>query len=61
MLDWKPDKLAQNAPANQWPGKSDKLTQGVNNQTSYPRVQWENTLEKKGGYRTPRKREEVTL
>ena len=35
-------------PANQRPGKPDKLSQGVHNQTSYPRVQWENTLDKMG-------------
>ena len=35
-------------PANQRPGKPDKLSQGVHNQTSYPRVQWENTLDKRG-------------
>ena len=39
MLEWEPDKLAQ----------------GVHKQTRYPRVQWENTLDKKGGYRTPGK------
>ena len=26
---------------------------GSESQTSYPRVQWENTLDKKGGYRIP--------
>ena len=41
-------------PANQRLGKPDKLSQDAHNQTSYPRVQWENTLDKKGGYRTPR-------
>ena len=35
-------------PANQKLGKPDKLSQGVHNQTSYPRVQWENTLDKRG-------------
>ena len=34
-------------PANQRPGKSDKLSQGAHKQTSYPRVQWENTLDKR--------------
>ena len=44
-------------PANQRLGKPDNLSQGAHNHTSYPRVQWENTLDKKGGYRTPGKRE----
>ena len=35
-------------PTNQRPGKSDKLSQGTYNQTSYPRVQWGNTLNKRG-------------
>ena len=35
-------------PANQRPRKPDKLPQGVHNQTSYPRIQWENTLDKRG-------------
>ena len=34
-------------PANQGLGKPDKLAQGVHKQTSYPRVQWENTLDKR--------------
>ena len=34
--------------ANQRPGKPDKLCQGAHNQTSYPRIQWENTLDKRG-------------
>ena len=33
-------------PANQRPWKPDKLSQGVHKQTSYPRVQWRNTLDK---------------
>ena len=33
---------------NQRPGKPDKLSQCAHNQTSYPRVQWENTLDTKG-------------
>ena len=39
-------------PANQRLRKPDKLSQGVHKQTSYPRVQWKNTLDKGGGYRT---------
>ena len=35
-------------PANQSLRKPDKLFQGVHNQTSYPRVQWGNTLNKRG-------------
>ena len=35
-------------PANQRLGKPDKLSQGAHNQTSYPRVQWEITLDKRG-------------
>ena len=35
-------------PANQRLGKLDKLSQGTHNQTSYLRVQWENTLDKRG-------------
>ena len=35
-------------PANQRPGKPDKITQGAHNQISYPRIQWENTLDKRG-------------
>ena len=34
-------------PANQRPGKPDKLSQGAHKQTSYPRVQWGNTLDKR--------------
>ena len=34
-------------PANQRLRKPDKLSQGAHNQTSYPKVQWENTLDKK--------------
>ena len=34
-------------PANQRLGKPDKLSQGAHKQTSYPRVQWENTLYKR--------------
>ena len=32
---------------NQRLGKPDKLSHGAHNQTSYPRVQWENTLDKR--------------
>ena len=32
----------------QRPWKPDKLSQGAHNQTSYPRIQWENTLDKRG-------------
>ena len=35
-------------PANQRPRKPDKLSQGAHSQTSYPRIQWENTLDKRG-------------
>ena len=35
-------------PANQRPRKPDKLSQGAHDQTSYPKIQWENTLDKKG-------------
>ena len=34
--------------ANQRPRKPDKLSQGGYNQTSYPKIQWENTLDKRG-------------
>ena len=34
--------------ANQRPRKPDKLSQGAHNQTSYPRIQWEITLDKRG-------------
>ena len=34
-------------PANQRLRKPDKLSQGLHNQTNYPRVQWENTLDKR--------------
>ena len=34
-------------PASQRPGKPDKLSHGAHKQTSYPRVQWENTLDKR--------------
>ena len=34
--------------ANQGLRKPDKLSQGAHNKTSYPRVQWENNLNKKG-------------
>ena len=35
-------------PANQKLWKPDKLSQGAHNQASYPSVQWENTLDKRG-------------
>ena len=35
-------------PANQRPRKPDKLSQGAHNQTNYPKIQWENTLDKRG-------------
>ena len=35
-------------PPNQSLRKPDKLSQGAHSQTSYPRVQQENTLDKKG-------------
>ena len=34
--------------ANQRPGKPDKLSQGAHNKTSYPKIQWEDTLGKRG-------------
>ena len=34
-------------PANQRPGKPDKLSQGAHKQASYPRVQWGTTLDKR--------------
>ena len=40
-------------PANQRPRKPDKLSQDTHNQTSYPRIQWENTLDK-GGLQKPK-------
>ena len=33
---------------NQRLGKPDKLSQGAHSQASYPRVQWGNTLDKRG-------------
>ena len=33
--------------ANQRPRKPDKLSQSAHKQTSYPRVQWETTLDKR--------------
>ena len=43
-------------PANQRPRKPDKLSQGAHNQTSYPKIQWENTLDKRGITETQEKR-----
>ena len=34
-------------PPNQRLGKPDKLSQGAQSQTSYPRLQWGNTLDKR--------------
>ena len=34
-------------PPNQRLRKPDKLSQGAHSQTSYPKVQWENTLDKR--------------
>ena len=45
-------------PANQRPGKPDKLSQGAHKQTSYPRVQWGNTLDKKGSHRPQEQQQE---
>ena len=42
---------------NQRPGKPDMLSQGAYTQTIYPRVQWENTLDKRGDHRTPKQAE----
>ena len=42
--------------ANQRSGKPDKLSQGAHKQTSYPRVQWGNTLDKRRGYRASKKK-----
>ena len=44
-------------PANQRPGKPDKLSQSAHNQTSYPNIQWENTLDKRGATE-PQKQDE---
>ena len=44
-------------PANQRLGKPDKLSQGAHKQTSHPRVQWENTVDKREATE-PQKREE---
>ena len=35
-------------PPNQRLRRPDKLSQGAHSQTSYPKVQWENTLDKRG-------------
>ena len=35
-------------PANHRPRKPDMLSQDAHNQTSYPKIQWENTLDKRG-------------
>ena len=40
-------------PAKQRLRKPDKLSQGVHKQTSYPRVQWENTLDKREATEPP--------
>ena len=43
-------------PSNQRLGKPNKLSQGAHNQTSYPKVQWENTEDKRG-LQNPSKKE----
>ena len=43
----KPDKLPQNAPAQLEAQKARQAIPGTHGQTSYPRVQQENTLYKK--------------
>ena len=43
-------------PANQRPRKPDKLSQGAHNQTSYPKIQGENTLDKRGATEPQRER-----
>ena len=35
-------------PTNQRLRRPDKLSQGAHSETSYPKVQWENTLDKRG-------------
>ena len=45
-------------PANQSLGKPDKLSQDAQNQTSYPRVQWENTLDKRWATEPQREEEQ---
>ena len=47
MLDCKPDKLAQNAPSQSEPWEARQAILGAHKQTSYPRVQWGNTLDKR--------------
>ena len=46
-------------PANQRLGKPDKLPQGMHKQTSYPRVQWGNTLDKREATEPQEEQEEV--
>ena len=43
-------------PPNQRLRRSDKLSQGVHSKTSYPKVQWENTLDKRGLQKKQRER-----
>ena len=49
MLGW---IIRQASPECTWPirgpRKPDKLSQDAHNQTSYPKIQWENTLDKRG-------------
>ena len=47
MLDCKPDKLAQNVPSQSEAQEARQAIPGSHKQTSYPRVQWWNTLDKK--------------
>ena len=51
MRDCKPDKLAQNAPSQSEAQEARQATQGAHKQTSYPRVQWGTTLDKRGSHR----------
>ena len=47
-------------PANQRLGKPDKLSQGAHKQARYPRVQWENTLDKREATEPQGRRRGVT-
>ena len=48
-------------PANQKPRKPDKLSQGAHGQTSYPKIQWENTLDKRGTTESQERGKQATI
>ena len=70
MLGWTPNKgdeaekshkLVQNAPTQSEAQEASQAIPGCTSQTSYPRVQWENPLDKRGLQNREREREKERM